>query len=121
MINLGDITIDTDFVKPKSFILIRSHTTWLNGRPIGEITELVGTGIIDPLTTKEIHMLPEGDSISGSIRIYTKIPVYTTRNNHDEGFSDEIKFHGFYYKVVAVDDYSDFGYYKVIAVRKLGS
>lgn len=122
MINLGRVTLSSNFSKPKAFIILRKQGTWLNGRFITEDFQLESSGIIDPLNSKEINMLPEGDQIMGGVRIYTKTSIHTTRNNNgDSNVSDEIKFHDEFYKVYQVNDYSDQGYYKVIAVRKLGS
>lgn len=122
MIDLGQVTLSSNFSKPKAFIILRQQGTWLNGRFISEKFEIPSSGIIDTLNTREISMLPEGDQIMGGVRIYTKTPLHTTRNNNgDSNISDEISFHGEFYKINQVNDYSDQGYYKAIAVRKLGS
>lgn len=83
------------------------------------------TGVICPMKTKELELLPEGDRNKGGITIYTLEPLYGTRLNQKTGkdgyFADEVTYHGEQWKVVDDSNRSESGFYKANAVRKLGA
>jgi len=121
MINIAEMITDPDFCQ--SFVLTRSSGTFVNGRFTPSLETIALTGILRPANTKDIQMLPVGDVIRGELVVYSLQPIYTTRADHGNGagLSDEVTWQGENYKIIQVQNYSDFGYYKALATRKLGA
>lgn len=121
MINVSEIIDDPDFAQ--AFKVQRSSGTWVLGRFIAATETLQFSGVIEPLNTKEIKMLPEGDQITGGINIWTRETLHTTKRENALGgkLSDEVIWQGENWKVYQVQNFSDFGYQQAICVRKLGA
>lgn len=122
MINVSRIVNNPNF--SQSFNVTRSTGAWVSGRFQSVSEELEFYGSIQPLTTRDIQMLPFGDTITGGIKVYSQEPLHVTRLNDAEtagAVSDEITWNNENYKVVQISQYSDYGFYKAIAVRKRGA
>ena len=122
MINISEIVNDPDFAQ--SFSLVRSSGTWTLGRFVSTSTTLSRYGVILPMTTKEITQLATGDALQGYIKVYCVDNIYTTRLDtagDAGGLSDEVVWQGDNYKVLAVQQFSDFGYWQASCVRKRGA
>jgi hypothetical protein len=126
MINLGELITDPDFMQ--SFSVYRTTGSFVKGAWVAaEPKEFEMKGVITPASPKEINQLPEGDRISGAISVYTRDRVYSTdssatvsRRTGQGVISDKIIWKGEYYKVYALSDYSDYGFYNVVAARTKG-
>lgn len=125
MINVIELISDPDFAQ--QFTVKRSTGTWVDGRFVSENYTLCLFGVIQPLTTRELEQVPEGDRVSGGIKIYTTSndPIYTTRllnTSTDAGaLSDEIKWGNEWWKILSVKNFSDNGYFYSVATRKKGA
>lgn len=126
MISLNEIVGDLDFAQYTSFIVTRTTGSFVNGTfTINAPTTLTVDGIIIPTKTRDIKMVPGGDTVSGNITLYTEVVLLTTHIAQSQygsaGVADEITWRGNVYKIVSSDDFLDFGYFKSIATRKQGA
>lgn len=124
MLDVSELIQDDDF--QQTFVVTRTTGTWVNGRFTNDTpTALILQGIIDPVSSREMVQLPEGDSITGAINIYTLVPLYTTTLNQSTGntgnISDEVTWRNQSWKIIQTFDYIDYGYFKATATRKLGA
>lgn len=122
MINISELIQDPDF--QQNFNVQRTIGDWVTGRFITTPTLIPFSGVIEPLNTRDMQQVPEGDTITGAINVYTNAPIYTTKllleSGADGMLADEMIWQGERYKILTVQNYSDWGYYKATAVRKLG-
>lgn len=115
MINVSEILNDPDLTQ--SFIVHRKSGTWIDGRFVQTETDLTFWGVVENANPKEMFQVPEGDKISGMVKFYSTSEMFTTR---EEGTSDEIEFRGDRYRVLTVNDWSNFGYFCAIGVYMEG-
>lgn len=121
-VNVGRIVLDPRF--SQAFTVTRMGSgTWTNGRFSGSTSTLNVTGTIQPATSDDIAQMPEGDFIKGGIIIYTTVPLYTTQlgASNTGSISDEVTWKGEQWRIIQVKDYSDHGYYKALATKKLAA
>jgi len=124
MINVSELITDPDFAQ--SFSVIRSAGNWADGDFVATTETLSMTGSIQPMNSKEMEQWPEGDRLKGLCKVYTLEQLHTTSVDSttygaDGMLSDELSWQGQRWKILQSNDYSDFGYYKAIAVRKQGA
>jgi hypothetical protein len=102
------------------FTVHRKEGNWINGRFVDIEIEpvILMSGIIIPASSREIQQVPEGDRVTGMMCFYSEQPIYVTRDQPDMGTSDEISWGGDRYRVLNVNQFSDFGYYKAFGVYK---
>lgn len=117
LLNVGELITDPDFCQ--DFTVIRKAGSWNEGRFETTETTIDSYGIIDPQTTTEVQFNPDGALIHGIIKVYTHMPLYTTRKftpiigdtSTVQGYiSDRINWSGHYYIVLEEDNYKDYGY-----------
>ncbi len=120
MINLSDVILNPDYAQ--SFIVFRSSGDWINGRwTEGTPAQITMSGVVSVANENEVKILPEGDRIQGAMVFHSVLPIYTTRLGSEKGTSDKIMWNGEYYKLLNVWNYKDYGFYKAIGVRIIGS
>ncbi|MFV3013563.1 hypothetical protein ACLD43_17580 [Clostridium botulinum] len=107
----------------QSFIIFRKSGKWDKGRFVQEEVEINMSGVISIAKSKDIEMIPEGDRVGGELAIYSTQKIFTTRKGDmsqqkDSGTSDELLWNEERYKIYSASPYSDYGYYKAIAMRK---
>ncbi|NHL37740.1 hypothetical protein FDE95_14250 [Clostridium botulinum] len=107
----------------QSFIIFRKSGKWEKGRFVQSENNINMQGVISVAKPKDIEMIPEGDRVGGELAIYSTQEIFTTRKGDtskqkDSGTSDELLWNGERYKIYSVSPYSDYGYYKAIAMRK---
>lgn len=103
----------------REFIIYRKNGEWINGRFEEKETPVVLRGVISVAKAKELEWIPEGDRVGGELMVHCTEKIFTTRNNeNDIGTSDELLWNDERYKIYSVSPYSDFGFYKAIAMRK---
>lgn len=107
----------------QSFIIFRKSGKWDKGRFVQEEDEINMSGVISVAKPKDIEMIPEGDRVGGELSVYSTQKIFTTRKGDiskqkDSGTSDELLWNEERYKIYSVSPYSDYGYYKAIAMRK---
>lgn len=102
-----------------SFTVWRKSGLFVKGKWFDQESSIPFRGVIINASPKEVEMFPEGDRIINAINVYTKNEIYTSHGpdaQNKKGISDEIEWNGKRYKVMTVNNYSDYGYYKTIAV-----
>lgn len=99
----------------QTFSVFRQTGKFVRGRPSQAESEIKLRGVIKPAKAQEIEMIPEGDRVGGEVVIYATEKLRVTS---ESGTSDEVLWNGDRYKIYSVSPYSDYGYYKAIAVRK---
>lgn len=119
---LEDSVIDADLAEP--YQIVRS----VNGEfALGGFTattqKIAAFGVVSMAKAREIEMLAEGDRDTEARAFYSTQPLYVTRDNAQEGTgqSDILVWNNVNYRVVAVMNYQNRGYYKAIAVRMTAS
>jgi hypothetical protein len=116
MLNIGRLLSSPTF--NQSFIVHRKQGSWVLGRFIESdpIPPIVMSGVVTPSSAKEIMQFPEGDRSTEMMNFYADQPIYTTRSGESQGTSDEIEWHGNKYRILSVNNLSDYGYYKSYGV-----
>jgi hypothetical protein len=116
MIDLSEVITDDDFAQ--EFTLYRSTGDWVAGRWVENTKEtVVMDGTIVPMSAREIQQLPEADRIRGSINIFTTEALYLTTAEGTQRTSDQILWKGGLYKLIQINDYSDFGFYGAVGQK----
>jgi hypothetical protein len=124
MINVSELIDDPDFCQPEPFQVRRQSGQWINNRFVTTETLIPVSGIIVPMKTKDIVQLPQGDTITGAIEIFTHCPLQTTRlgsSGEDGVIADEVTWNGEVYKIHKADDFTNYGYFYAVGVRKAGA
>jgi hypothetical protein len=126
MINVGRITVSQNFRQPEGFVVHRKIGHWEKGKFIQTEKSILMQGTIINASPKEINQLPEGDRITGMMAIYSPEAIFITRvatsncKNSSSGTSDEIEWKGKRYRIVNINPWQEFGYYKAFAVYMEG-
>ena len=121
MINVGRIVNSRNFAQPQGFIIHRKPGHWVSGRWISLPEQTLNVqGTVQNASPKEMNQVPEADRITGMMRFHSQSPMYVTRAWGVPGTSDELEWKGDRYRVVTVNDYSDYGYYEAFAVYMEG-
>lgn len=121
-IDVSELITDPDFAQ--SFSLIRTTGEFINGRWTETLEEtLTRTGVIAPAGAKELRQLPEADRVEGAISIFTKEIMYITSDTGVLRSSDKISWQGHLYKIISVENWSDWGdgFYHALAQRMTGN
>ena len=117
MINIEEVLSDPDFAQ--EYIGYRNTGTWVNGKFIDVETVINFYGPIIAASAKEIQMLPEGDRVKGLMTFYTPAsnPFKISREESEEGTSDQLVWRGNRYKILTAFGYNDYGYMKAIGAK----
>jgi hypothetical protein len=117
-INMADVVNDADFAQ--AFTITRNSGAWVGGNWIADATEVPGYGIIEPASSRDVQMIPEGDRVTGMMAFWSSAPLYIT-DAAAQVTSDQITWNGELYRLLFVYPWSDFGYYKAIGARMVGN
>ena len=123
MITVSELINDPDF-SAGSFTVTRKTGTWVNGVFTTSSTTLAPSGTIQPLTSKDIEQLPEGEATKGMISIWSLTQLYSTRldpSGETGGLSDTVTWQGVDYDIHETRDFSQNGHYKYIGIRVKGA
>lgn len=117
LVQVSEVVNDPDMAQP--FTILRSTgTAWLNGVWQSSTTEFSGYGVIADPTDREIKMIPEGDQVVGAKVFWSAQPIYATRATSGVGASSDILvWRGLSFRVVNVQQFQDYGFYRAIATR----
>jgi hypothetical protein len=116
MIDVSEVVNDPDLAQ--EFTILRSSGSYLNGVFQSSTTPIQGFGVVTVATAREIEMVPEGDRVTGMMSFHSNQPILGTRaNGGATGASDILLWHGEKYRVLAIWNWSDYGYYDAIASR----
>jgi len=85
--------------------LIRVTTTVINHKPVEEETNIAIKAVIQPADKEKLNI----DKIDYSLK-------YILINSTDEmRIKDKLEYKSTKYRIIAVEDFSDYGYYRAIA------
>jgi hypothetical protein len=116
LLNVSDVINDPLFVQ--SFSCKRQTGSWVKGEwTPGTVSTLTLYGTITPASPKDIDQIPEADRVTGMMAFYSISEIFVTRTT---GTSDILAWGGEDYKVLWSNPYSDYGYFKALAVRMKG-
>lgn len=119
MVDMSDVVLSPEF--SQAITVIRSEGgEWIRGKFVSNEKILTMRAVVSASDAKEITMIPEGDRLSEIKVVHTVEKIYATRNENDvtgAGISDIIEWNGFKYKVAAVEDASDYGFYRTLMIR----
>lgn len=116
MISVSEVIQDPDFAQ--AFGILRSTGSWLNGVWQSATTSVPGFGVVGEPTTRDLKMIPEGDTVQGMLAFWSVEPLYATHATEGVGGSSDILiWRGHNYRVLQVEQYQDYGYYRAVATR----
>lgn len=116
LIQVSEVVNDPDMAQP--FTILRSTGAWLNGVWQSTAAELSGYGVIADPTDRELQMIPEGDLVEGAKVFWSALPIYGTHATEGTGGSSDILiWRGLNFRVVNVQQFQDYGFYRAIATR----
>ncbi len=102
---VSELLNDPDFCQ--SFTITRtSRTVGDYGRVTTSEGKIDATGVIVPPSAKQLDRLPEGDRSHAEIAVYTTTPLTLGESEHS---ADTIAWHDKTYRVISVQDFSDYG------------
>lgn len=116
-INVSELITDPDFAR--KFVIERHENgTFIDGLYTSSVINIDVVGIIQPYQPETAEYTPNGDMITGDIKIWSKKIIYTTREKDDNsGTSDIIIYKDEKYKVTYVKDWEEHGYWSAVAKR----
>lgn len=115
MIDIGTLLYDPDF--SQQFTVNRKSGTWQAGNFTETTAQITLTGVVVPASAQEIMQYPEGDRSTAMMKFIADQAMYVTRS---QGTSDEIVWRSATYRVLNVQEYSDYGYWEAFAVYMKG-
>ena len=119
-IDLSEIVNDADLAE--SYTVSRSTGgTFVAGGWQDTKTVLQCYGVVSVATAEDLEMVPEGDRVTGMMAFWASVQLFETHVSGTPGISDVITWEGFEYRIITVRNYSNRGYWKVLAARLLGA
>ena len=96
--------------------ILRRGGSWQYGTWVQDEnpTELSMRGIVTMANAKDLEMVPEGDRLTGAIKILTTERIYITS---DGEITDMVFWRGARYRIVTVTPDIDYGFYRSIGSR----
>lgn len=108
----------------QSITIKRSSGIWEEGEFVlnGSSPETLSLqGVVIVASSRDLHMVPEGDRQSGAMKILTTERLYVTGEmNEQSNFSDVLVWRGDEYRIYSVTPDADYGFYRSIAMRISG-
>lgn len=116
-INVHEMIKDPDFAQ--RFQIIRHEQGAFMDGLYSSLTRTIDVyGIVQPYQPKTVEYLPNGDQVTGDIKVWLNEQIFTSRiNETDSGISDTIVYKDEKYKVTYVKDWEYHGYYSAVAKR----
>lgn len=119
-IDMSDIVNDPDFAQ--DWTVMRTTGRFAEGGYVASAPcSLAFYGIIQPASAEDMQQVPEADRITGAMSFISEQRMYTTRKASEcktSGLSDTITWNGQPYKIVSVEPWKDFGFWKAIGTRQ---
>lgn len=118
--SLSEVVNDPDLGQP--FTIYRSKGQYgpSGWETVGQPQQISTFGVIGIAEDRDMQQVPEGDRIDGSLQVYTGTRLLVTEED-SLYLSDQIKWHGKFYKLVRLGPWEDFSYDSAIMVRTQGS
>lgn len=112
---LADLLQDPDLVLP--FVILRRAEGMVKGRSVITETPEDATGVVQPAMARELERLPEADRVKSTIAVFTVAPLRV--GDEAQGISaDGIVWRGDTYTIAAVEDWTQYGFYKALAHKE---
>lgn len=113
--DIVELLTDPDFVT--EFTLKTTGGYRVAGKWTETVVDSVKEGVVQPMQAKDTQFLQEGDKTRSGIKIYCSFEV-SASNEAPPKLGDLIVWHNRTYRVAkAPDDWSQYGYWKAIAVE----
>lgn len=98
--------------------ILRRTGAWVDGAWVqsDQPETLAMRGIVTMANAKDLQQVPEGDRLTGAIRILTTERIYITDGTADN-ITDMVFWRGARYRVVTVTPDVDYGFYRSIGTR----
>lgn len=123
IIDLSEVVEDPDLAEP--FTIIRTSGQFGAGGWLADTPQnITAFGVVSVATPKEIADLPvEADKIKEVRAFWSTTPMFVTNavGVAAGATSDVLVWQGVQYRVLALPDYSNRGYYKALAIRMAGN
>jgi cell division protein YceG involved in septum cleavage len=105
----------------QAYTVNRSTGSFQQGGYVSTTTARAFWGIVQPATEEDLQQVPEGDRSTGMMGFISEQPMHKTRAaGSASGIGDTVTWRGQDYRVVAVTQWGDFGFFKAIAARLSG-
>ena len=116
MINVSRVARSNKFVQ--RIRVQRTESEFVRGevKPTAPTT-ITMYGIVTVAQPKDLHMVPEGDRITGAMKFITTEQLYPTRKAYT---SDVVTWRGAKYRIITVTPDIDYGFYRSIGTRLEG-
>lgn len=117
-LDVSDLTTDPDFAD--QFTVTRNKETFNHGRLVVVPTVYpCVTGVIDMASSNDLRLLPEGSYTGKIISVVTPFRLMATGKIGTDTYQpDIVTWHGSQFRVIYVDDYSEFGAGQVEALAE---
>lgn len=113
--DMSELLADPDFVT--SFTLKETGGYRVAGKWTETIVETPKEGVIQPMSAGDTRFLQEGDKTKSGIKVYCAFEV-SASSELPPKLGDMIDWHNKTYRIAkAPDDWSEYGYWKAIAVQ----
>ena len=120
MLLLTDIIQDEE-MGAAPFVILRDHFVYENGEPVLESTETIQTsGVVQPTKDVDLTLVPEEYRKETLLTFYSPEPFSLgVRTDATHSVTpDRIQYADRFFLVIAVKDWSSFGFSRAIAVEK---
>ena len=98
--------------------ILRRTGSWVAGTWVqsDKPETVIMRGIVTMASAKDLQQVPEGDRVTGSIKILTTDRIYIT-DDASGNITDMVFWRGARYRVVTVTPDIDYGFYRSIGTR----
>lgn len=118
MIDVIEMLHDPDFSTEFTFGIAGGYRT-VKGEWVETIASAKKAAVIQPASNRDLKYLAEGDELRQAINIWsTEYLSSTDRLCPQKG--DVIGWHDKTYRIVNVEDWSQYGYWKAMAMQEIG-
>jgi hypothetical protein len=107
----------------EAFLIIRSVGVFAVGGWQDTKTQIAAYGTVSVATQRELDSIPEADRVHAARVFHSTTAMYVTnasRADGTRGTSDLLAWRGDQYRILAVRNYSQRGYFSAIAARMAG-
>ena len=119
MVNVSRV-VQSKRLGAQQLLVTRTYGKWVAGRFVKvRTTTLSLLGLWTVASPKDLQQVPEGDRVTGAMKLVTAEPVYQTDNTRLQ-YSDILSWRGAKYKVATVTPDIDYGFFRAVCVRLEG-
>lgn len=117
MIDVSELLTDPDFCT--EFTLVKKTGEFVQGKFVTQEEEINIVGVTEPVSGRELEILPEADRLKNLRTFYAPSDVPLSVSS-DGTISDSIIYGGKRFKLISGQNYSDFGYWQAMGVNEDG-